>query len=87
MTRPDVVKIGEEFFEIVIDRNTKWGNPFRIGRDGTRQEVIAKYRAWVVTQPHLMADLPSLAGKALGCHCKPLMCHGDVLADLVERLP
>jgi hypothetical protein len=23
----------------------KWGNPFVIGRDGTREEVVAKYRA------------------------------------------
>ena len=35
---PDVVR---------IDRATQWGNPFVIGRDGDRAEVIAKYRAWL----------------------------------------
>ena len=27
---------------------SKWANPFKIGRDGTRDEVIAKYRAWLL---------------------------------------
>ena len=28
-----------------IDRRTRFGNPYRIGRHGTREEVIALYRA------------------------------------------
>ena len=30
---------------VLIDRRTKWGNPFRLGRDGTREQVVARYRA------------------------------------------
>ena len=30
---------------VLIDRRTKWGNGFRIGPDGSREEVIARYRA------------------------------------------
>ena len=30
-----------------IDRTTKWGNPFRVGADGDRDEVIEKYRRWL----------------------------------------
>lgn len=26
----------------------------------------------------------SLKGKRLGCHCKPLACHGDVIVDWIE---
>lgn len=62
-----------------------WGNPFVIGKDGTREEVIAKYRAWVLEQPHLMAQVGSLRGKVLGCWCAPQACHGDVLAELAEK--
>ena len=69
--------------DVRIDRRTKWGNPYRIGRDGTREEVIAKYRAYIRSRPDLMAALPELRGKRLLCHCAPLPCHGDVLADLV----
>jgi hypothetical protein len=28
---------------IYVGRPTKWGNPFRIGVDGSREGVIAKY--------------------------------------------
>ena len=32
---------------VKIDRATKWGNPFVIGEDGTREECIEKYRRFV----------------------------------------
>jgi hypothetical protein len=32
---------------IYVGRPTKWGNPFRIGVDGSREGVIAKYREWL----------------------------------------
>lgn len=82
MTR--VVHWRRESCDIRIDRSTKWGNPFRIGRDGTREEVIAKYEAWIQTQPALMAALPELRGKVLGCWCAPRACHGDVLSRLAN---
>lgn len=71
-------------FDVYIGRPSRWGNPFKIGRDGTREEVIAKYRAWVQSQPALMAALPELRGKVLGCWCKPEACHGDTLAELAD---
>jgi len=79
-----VVHWRRESCDIRIDRSTKWGNPFRIGRDGTREEVIAKYEAWIQTQPALMAALPELRGKVLGCWCAPRACHGDVLSRLAN---
>ena len=63
-----------------------WANPFKIGRDGTRDEVIAKYRAYLQTRPDLLARLGELRGKRLACWCAPDSCHGDVLAELVKRL-
>ena len=60
-----------------------WGNPFRIGRDGSRAEVIAKYRAWLWDQCQseewFIDELATLHGKTLGCFCAPQPCHGDVL--------
>jgi hypothetical protein len=64
-----------------------WGNPFRLGKDGTREEIMAKYRAWLPTQPDLMSRLPELKGKVLGCWCAPEACHGDILSDLANRTP
>lgn len=71
-------------FDVYVGRPTKWGNPFIIDQDGTREQCIAKYRAWIVTQPDLMAALPELRGKTLGCYCAPAPCHADVLAELAN---
>lgn len=72
-------------YDIYIGRPSKWGNPYIIGRDGDRNEVIRKYEEWIKTQPHLLADLPELVGKILGCWCGPRQkCHGDILIKLVE---
>ena len=63
---------------------SKWANPFVIGKDGTREEVIAKYRAYITSQPDLMAALPELLDKTLVCWCKPAICHCDILKELAE---
>jgi hypothetical protein len=55
-----------------------------IGRDGTRAQVIERYGRWLDTQPELLAALPQLKGKTLGCWCAPQACHGDVLARLAN---
>lgn len=71
---------------VPVHRPHAWGNPFVIGRDGTRDEVIAKYEARLRSRPDLMAKLPQLKGKVLGCFCAPLRrCHGDVLARLADE--
>ena len=66
-------------------RPSKWGNPFRIGRDGTRAQVIARYERWLGEQPELIGQLGELEGKTLGCWCAPNACHGDVLARLAAQ--
>ncbi len=81
-----VVHCKRKFHDVYIGRPSKWGNPFLIGRDGTREEVIEKYREWIQTQPQLLADLHELKGKVLGCWCAPLACHGDVLTELASAL-
>ena len=73
-------------YDVYIGRPSKWGNPFVIGKHGNRKTVIAKYRTWVLQQPELMASLPELKEKTLGCWCSPLPCHGQVLIDLLETL-
>lgn len=84
MTR--VVHCKKEKYDIYIGRPSPWGNPFTIGKDGTREEVINKYREWIYTQPELLAHVPELKGKTLGCWCAPQACHGDVLIELIEEI-
>jgi hypothetical protein len=71
-----------------IGRGSRWGNPFRIGIDGNREEVIAKYKTWITerfeTQPGMKEFiLEPLRGKDLVCFCAPLACHGDVLLEML----
>lgn len=80
-----VVNLRRESYDVYIGRGSKWGNPFKIGRDGTREEVIKKYREWIILQPQLIEELTILKGKRLGCYCKPLACHGDVLIELIDK--
>lgn len=74
----------DEPCDLCIMRGTKWGNIFEIGVDGTREECIEKYQIHIPRSP-LIRDLYELDGLALGCCCKPLACHGDVLVELFER--
>ena len=85
MNNTKVVHCKHSIYDIYIGRPSVWGNPFEIGQDGTREEVIEKYRQWLLTQPNLMLNLHLLKGKRLGCWCKPKACHGDVLKELCEN--
>ena len=72
-------------YDVYIGRGSKWGNPFKIGIDGTREDVIEQYRDWIQTQPHLLNSLEELRGKTLGCFCSPQACHGDILVELLNN--
>lgn len=69
---------------VFVGRPSKWGNPFKIGRDGTRDEVISKYRQWLLGSEELLAQLSELKGRDLYCFCSPLPCHADVLLELAN---
>ena len=90
-----VVNLRSSSFDVYIGRaghgqSGEWGNPFTIGKDGSRVEVIAKYKTWlwqrIKNEPELRAKLRALDGKTLGCFCKPAPCHGDVIVDAVAYL-
>lgn len=81
-----VVHCKKEPYDVYIGRPSKWGNPFEIGKDGSRETVILKYWEWLLSSPSLMAEIPELKGKVLGCWCAPRPCHGDILADLANEL-
>lgn len=78
----------KENFDVYIGRGSAWGNPYAIGFDGDREEVIRKYK-YDFDKDLLKTKkikLLELKGKILGCHCKPAACHGDILAEYLNSL-
>ena len=62
-------------------------NIFKVGKHGTREEVIQKYKEYIVAklkkEPLLKDELIKMKGKNLGCWCYPEYCHGNVLLELI----
>ena len=80
-----VVHCRKSKYDVYIGRPSKWGNPFKLEEGQDRAAVILRYREWLMEQTELLAALPELRGKVLGCWCKPQSCHGDVLAELASK--
>ena len=78
-------KIAVEPNQVYVGRPTKWGNPFVIGRDGDRHEVLEKYQNHLASKPGLFMSLEELRGKDLICWCAPEPCHADILLVLANE--
>jgi hypothetical protein len=79
-----VVNLDVEPYDVFIGRPSKWGNPFKIGPEYTREQALEKYTEWILEQKNLLGSLHELRGKTLGCYCKPEACHGDILFKLAN---
>lgn len=80
-----------------VGRPSVLGNPFIIGKDGTRFQVIDKYRKWLnkklQTDKKVKAHFDILKDKYLQtgrlylyCWCKPRLCHADVIANAILEM-
>jgi hypothetical protein len=68
---------------VYVGRGTVWGNPYVIGKDGDRAQVIDKYRA--ACGPRFRERVKDqLRGKDLVCWCAPKPCHADVLLEIAN---
>jgi len=67
-----------------IDRWSDWGNPFIISGDGDRDTVCESFKIYFNLKLELKSKVKQLKGKALGCHCYPLRCHGEHLKQLAD---
>lgn len=76
-----------------------FGNPFRVRSDRcahckqyhtNNAIVVARFETWFVARiksdPEFQRRVAALAGKTLGCFCKPAPCHGDIIASYVNSL-
>jgi hypothetical protein len=74
---------------VYVGRPTRWGNPFKIGIDGNREEVIVKYREWLKAKLQKNPSfLDPLRGKDLVCWCSlNELCHADVIIEFLTKKP
>jgi len=83
-------------YDIYIGRKKSkyhFGNPFEIGKDGSRKDVIKKFRLWITKKAYhdiepqrrdwIIDNMHTLKGRILGCWCSPQECHGDVYVELL----
>jgi hypothetical protein len=88
-----VVHCKKESYDVYIGRPSKWGNPFSHldvshakYKVATREESIQKFEEWFLSQPELVEQArKELKGKTLACWCKPLSCHGDIIAKIIDK--
>ena len=83
-----IVNKRAESYDVYIGRGSIFGNPYEIGRDGTRVEVIARYKTWFdfcIKDGTFRDAVLSLKGKTLGCFCKPSACHGDIIVEWLNN--
>lgn len=95
MSATRVVNLRHEPYDIYIGRPSPYGNPYSWQSNtlakynvGSREESIQKYRYDLMnlSRDELIEFLSPLVGKRLGCFCKPLHCHGDVLIELIKDM-
>lgn len=70
-----------------VGRPGVYGNPFRIGPDGDRDEVLLKYWEWFYAPEQKAFRLEArkvLKDQVLVCWCKPKRCHGDIIAGYCD---
>ena len=86
-----VVNIRDEPCDEYCGRGSIYGNPFEIGVDGTREQVIARHKKWfalLLKDAKFIGMLETLKGKKLGCFCKnrltEVSCHCDTIAEYVN---
>ena len=88
-----VVNIIYDVCDVYIGRSKTpeigyFGNPYHVGVNGTREEVIAKYLEYFnernKNDKEFHRRIVDLIGKRLGCFCKPEACHGDIIAKYLN---
>lgn len=68
--------------------DSKWANPYHINNTNSREDVCSLYKTYIlnkIKQDPEYYNIEELKNKHLGCWCKPEMCHGDILLELLQN--
>jgi hypothetical protein len=90
-----VVNIYKEQFDVYIGRAGRgedgyFGNPFRMGNGISREDAVQRFQRYFIDRIEKDSEFKrrilALKAKRLGCFCKPKACHGDVIADWLNKM-
>jgi len=90
-----VVNMQQDDFDVYIGRKGRgwggyFGNPFRRTPREPPGDTLVRFERYflerVESDQEFRARVLGLAGKRLGCFCKPNPCHGDAIARWVNRM-
>lgn len=85
-----VVNCRTDKYDVYCGRPSFLGNPFKIGKDETREQVIEKFRVYfyhrLESDPVFKRKVLELKGKRIACWCKPKPCHLDIVAEYLNGL-
>jgi len=87
-TSTTIVNMKHERADVNCGRGSIYGNPYRIGIDGTRDEVCDKYKEYFykkILNPTFRNKVLLLKSKKLGCWCKPLRCHLETIKEYLDN--
>ena len=76
-------------YDVYCGRGSPYGNPYRIGEDGYRSQVIEKYKKYFykrLKNTDFKEKILYLKGKVLGCYCYPMKCHCDVIIEYLNNM-
>lgn len=87
-----VVNCKIDKYDFYCGRPSIYGNPFEIGRDGNRDEVISKYKSYFykkIEDPFFNNQILKLKDKVISCWCKQpnkqVACHLDIIANYLDN--
>jgi len=88
MSECSVVNKYKEKYDVYIGRPSIFGNPFSVKEYG-REGCIARYKEYfykrIKEDVKFKEEVLKLKDKVLGCFCKPLACHGDVIKEYLDN--
>jgi hypothetical protein len=89
-----IVNLKYDTYDVYIGRGSIWGNPFSHKNDTkalfkvkSRKDALNCYKEWILNGEgqFLLDHLNDIEGKILGCYCKPMNCHGDILVEIINN--
>ena len=91
-----VINLRKAKHTVYIGRPSIFGNPFIMSQYCNRAMSIEKYKKYINLELHkyytgqgskVIEAIKKLPNNAkLGCYCKPLACHGDIIIQIWKEL-